>query len=431
MSDRQAGHVEIHAFVLYDYARTKKVDVRMLVGSISIEESTDSPSVRGTATIVDSADLIKNFPLVCEEFLMIDYSDFFEKRRQDHFMVYAITDVRYGKETDNGLMSYKLNFVSVPKVLTEGQRVRRAYRRGTVSSFVQQAFDQYFRVPMELSIPEKRLILEPTMDEQSYTVPNLTPEQTMQFFSRRAWAASSPSQSYRFFESRDSYFFATTEFIRSQSLGGGGYGIGAVDPRLADAVGLEATTMPVYTVNYAPGFDPRRQQHRMYELVDVSFGQVANTIEDIRGGYKRRLSEIDMKTGLVESWDYDYTPPTQGYAAGPTEVYVHTERFLIDRMERRERFAAKDTTNYPDLYNVKPMHLYHRKQNSVYATVYGRNDLQAGKYVTLQLYEHSAVSPPPLDYMRSGEYLVESVESNVNQNVFTQKLRLSRAGYTA
>ena len=446
---RQAGHYALKSFSIVG-AGGNKVDIRTLIHTFNIVESMSMGSVRGSAVVYDSNDLITQIPIKAEEFIEIIYEDYFGKELTEVYFLYSITDVGYAKEKSPDMMKYTLNFVSLGKLFSENSRVAKAYKptgaSSTITDYVKELYDEFYSKPVkEAKQPAKEIDVESTSGSQTYVIPRMTPEQAMYFFSRKAYSLTSKSQSFRFFENREKYYFATNEYMAEVvATGGVGYGAGAVDPRLAQAANISGKSIPVFTRNYAPDKSAERQEAAMYELIDIDFGVKTDTVDDINSGaYYRTSYEVDMINGTMNKFDYNhFTYNEQGLK------FPHEQAFVDQRINKpKERFIIKDYAsagnpggeavsadkNYATLHNVKTSYFYHYQKNKVNATIYGRNTLFAGSVIDLFLTPHisdgqKAQDP---DAERSGRYIVESVENLFFENTYTQKLVLSRSGIGA
>lgn len=451
MSDsavKQAGHYRLKQFRVYNFARTKSIDLKLVIHTFNIVESMSNGAVRGSAVVYDTDDLIKNFPFICEEYVQITYSDFFDVERTEDMFVYSITDVKYAKQNSQSMIEYKLNFVSIGRVFSEDYRIQKTYKanpsnNGTIAGYVKEVYDEYYAKPVtDYNVKPKEIEIEPTAGQTQFVIPRMTPEHTMNFFARRAYSSTSGStQTFRFFESREKYHFASNDYMFTFGVDPvGNFGIG---PTLANAVGIKEKVTPLFRMNYLGDLTPERQESLMYEIQSIDYGVRANTIEDINvGGYKRRTWEIDLINGAVTSRDYNHF---EEFTAAKVKL-PHSKTFIDNRMQKyRERFvftdyaqpgaasgpALRPDQNYADLYNIKTTSFYHYERNKVTVKIYGRNTLFAGDVVTLQMFEHSASGELRLDTDRSGDYLVESIENIFYESVYTQNLVLSRNGIGA
>ena len=447
-SVKQAGHYRLKQFKVYNFERTKNIDLKLVIHTFNIIESMSSGAIRGSAAVYDNDDMIKNFPFICEEYVEITYSDFFDVERTEYMFVYSITDVKYAKEKSQSIIQYTLNFVSLGRAFSEDYRIQKTYKpnstnNGTIAGYVKEVYDEYYAKPLtEYGVTPKEIVIEQTSGQTQYVIPRMIPEHTMDFFSRRAYSSTTGStQTFRFFESREKYYFASNDYMATWGVDA--VGSHGVDPGLANAVGIKEKVIPVFRMNYLADLTPDRQESLMYEIQDIDYGIRANTIEDINvGGYKRRTWELDLINGALTPRDYDHF---EEFNTAKVKL-PHTKTFIDNRMQKyRERFIVQDYAqpgtnngpalrpdqNYADLYNIKTTSFYHYDRNKVSIKIYGRNSIFAGDIVTLQLFEHSSSSQLKLDTDRSGDYLVESIENVFYESVYTQNIVLSRNGIGA
>lgn len=442
---KQAGHYELHSFMVSNYSRSKRIEMKTVIHAFMINESMSTGSVRGSATIYDTQDNLRKFPFIGEEFVDITYSDFYGTKLTENYFVYAVTDVKYGGENNQGVIQYTLHFVSVGKIVSDDLFITKAYKpqpnnQGLITDYVNEVFDEYYHKPVqELQITPKSLIPEETQGQQIYVVPKLSPEQTMHFFSRKAFKADSKTHTFRFFESRKYYFFATNEYMIERLKPNAGAPAGGPVGGQRDV----EIAVPVFRRNMALSNMPNRQLALMSELVSIDFGDRIHTVEDTaRGGYRRKTYEVDIMNNSVTVAEYNHTDEY----SEPNLKLPHTKEFIDARMTRStDRYIAKDyaspgaptgyairpETFYTDIYNKKAAEFYHYGRNRISVSIYGRNTLFAGSVIELDLFVHKAISTEAdleKDKEYSGRWIVESVENVFFENTYTQKLVLSRSG---
>lgn len=447
MSDtalKLAGHYSVEEFTVTSADRKKSVDIKMLVHTFNIIESMSAGSVRGSAVVYDAFDLVTQFPLKAEELIKIVYSDFFGTKRTEYYHLYSITDVKYAKDSSQSMIEYKINFVSVGKFYSENFRVQKAYKpngsSGLISDYVQDVFDEYYVRPLqEDNVETKNIVIVPTTGPQVYVIPRYTPEQTMQFFSRKAYLAASTTQSFRFFENREMYFFATNEYMierldpnSGRPTEGPGGGI---------SIPSSQTIVPQFRMNYVTDKGPTRQLAMMNEIINIDFGFRTDAVADINSGaYKKNAYEIDILNGVVVQIAYDHSTAFES----TTEKLMHDPDYVEKRLSKpKERFVIKDYNStgvaggdavrndqfYADLHNIKSTTFYHYNANKIGVSIYGRNTIFAGSVIDLQLLVNTVDTKSfKIDKERSGRYIVESVENLFYENVYTQKLTLARGG---
>lgn len=439
---KQAGHFELLSFKVTNFERTKTVDITRLIHMFNIDESMSAGSVRGTAMVYDALNILSEFPLVGEETIEIVYTDFFDNKRQESYFLYAITDVSNDDENSGKIQRYKINFVSVSKFYSEDYSLMKTYRPNTTSStisdYVKEVYEEYYERPLieaRLSIKPKPIVIESTDGPQSYVIPNYTPEQTMHFFARRGYNATSTTQLFRFFENRDKFYFVTNEYMANVAKNF----IGTINQRLAAAANITPTTIPIFRLNYMPNLTADRQEMAMYNLIDINYGERVNTVSDMNSGaYKRNTYEIDLIHGVITPNQYDHLEVFNE----SNQKLIHSKRFVDQYVTKEsEKFVIKDYAapgatrgrdlrldqHYSTLYNYKKPNLYHYRKNQIEATIYGRNNIVAGSIIDLEI---NSAKPDVvvLDKEKSGRYIVESVSNVFFENTYRQKLVLSRGG---
>lgn len=438
----QAGQYQLKSAYIKNYARSSYQEISNWITGFTINESMSSPFVYGKTTVFDPLDVMSRLPIIGEEFIEFTYNDFFGQTRTDEFMVYSVSEVKYPQEANPTLLQYTLNFVSTPRILTDGYRMMKGYRNGKVSDYVTSVFnDTYKGIVESRGLKSKTLTYEFTDNNQNLVIPNYTPTEAFLFFARHAFKADSKTQTFRFFENRDKYFFATNEYIKNE------YGnINRNDSSQSYnlASGLTLPDAHVFTYNYLPDISPQGQKMQMFNILDINFGEKVNSINDIKyGAYKKRIGQIDLLNGTAQiipsySIQEDFTENNQKLA--------HTNAFINDTMpDKYIRYIVKDYAvggeptgpdikpdmKYADLYDRKGTYLYHHKQNSVDITVYGRNNIVAGSVINLQLPIRkiaSASEVGEIDIERSGYYLADSVKNMFVNKTYTQQITLSRYG---
>lgn len=440
----QPGSYTLKTFKLWSQDLTYSVDLMMLMHRFEITESMSNGSLRGSALIVDSNGILDSFAdntgINGQELLEIVYEDYYSLERKELYCVYAVDNINYGDEKKSGFLAYTIYFTSPHKFYSEDYRVQRAYTGSTISTYVKDLYGEYMRdkipenIVKKFPFVNKLLSVEDTSNGRHIVVPKMNPEGSMHLFSRNAWTDTNPlgegesSQTFRFFEARDKFFFATIEYMRSLTQSQLAMGTGnKLEP--------ERGILKFYR-NYAASITPEAGAAAMNYILNVGFGTRVNTIDYIvNGAYKRRTYEFDLATMNVNDYLYDYTTQNNDDTLAP----VHSETFIADHMKKEKEifvFNAVDNSgsdiHYRELYTTKPMYFMNQNNNMVKATIYGRNDLFAGSTVDITFLKpvNAYTSSPTIDEERSGLYFVESAQSIFDGNVYTQALTLTRGGVT-
>lgn len=441
----QPGSYTLKTFKLWSYDLEYSIDLKMLMHRFEITESMSNGSIRGSALIVDSNGILDTFAnnqgIDGQELLEVVYEDYYGLARQELYAVYAVDNINYGDEKNPGFLAYTIYFTSPHKFFSENHRVQRAYTGEKISTYVKDLYGEYMRekIPTQIlskfPFADKLLTVEDTSNGRNIVVPKMNPEGSMHLFSRNAWTDLNPlgngkesSQTFRFFEARDKFYFATIEYMRSLTQSPLVMGTGSkLEP--------ERGILKFYR-NYYASVSPEAGAASMNYIINVDFGTKVNTIDYlVSGAYKRRTFEFDLATMNVNDYTYDYTEQINDKTLAPK----HSKDFIKDHMSKEKEifvFNAVDNAGndmrYQELYTTKPMYFMNQNNNLINVVIYGRNDLFAGSTVDITFLTHTnaMVGKPTIDEERSGEYFVEKAQSIFDGNVYTQALALTRGGVT-
>lgn len=408
---------------------SKDSETKLLVYAWSINESMNSDCVHGDALIYDGVGLYYDFPLRGEEKLTITYVDFFGDERTEEYVITAITDLRPVKRGGSSdLLEYKIHFVSVGKFVSETRMVRKGFT-DKVSNMVASVYDScYINGPDGIGT-KKNLDIEETTDEVNLVVPYYSGSETMSFFARNAYGEDNTS-TYRFFETRDQYWFATIDYM-------------------IDLKEFESDiTYPTFEWAIKQDDTPEGQYRKMQGLIDIDFGTSVNTMDDLNNGtYYKQVVEVDSNRKQSFTTDYRYhdnvpeyntTLSTDGAEVGA----VHTKEFADTFLNSGKRYVVmKDYPNstqdnsmilrknphFDDMIMKSWATYQHHNTNQIMIKIYGRNTIFPGEMVTLLLDEFR-INPSKADKKYSGDYIVESVLNEFVEDTYIQTLIISRGG---
>lgn len=432
----KAGYYKLESFKVFRLNQPENfVDIKLLIHNWQLNESMSSGHMHGHALLYDAAGLFYDFlqeGLRGEEEIEVTYSDFFKEEITHSFFLYAITDIRYQKPANETGLTYKIHFVSKPKLFTENILIRRSFTGGFISNYVQTVFDEYFKTENAGNIS---IEIEDTDTIQDLVVPNYSPEQTMHFFARKTYKADDDSQTFRFFENRRGYHFKSHSELSFSSPN---------------------NKVQLYINVQNADQSPFGQQLLMQNIIDINFPSYINTINDmVTGAYYRTTSELDFmnRTVLVNEFRYlddysnynlsdEWVPSSIGSAQVRSK---HTKRFVDENMNffrdtlvwkdyprvinENGNFFLRSHPHYADIYNKKAPNIYHHTSNMVMLKVYGRNTNAVGDYCDIQILKaDSKLNKRQIDDARSGIYLIESIQHIFYEDNYYQVLDMSKSG---
>jgi hypothetical protein len=418
---------------------TRAIEIKNIIHTWSITESIKSGSVKGKVKIYDAIGLFYTLPIKGQELISINYKDFEGIERQEQYVVYAVTDIRHSKVDDDSMLEYVLHFISLGKFIAERFRIRRCIKTAggdypPISEQVDTIYEDYYKDVRSGLVNEKELEVTNTTGPAQIVIPNMTPEEAMHLFSRKAYSAEYPSQTFRFFENRDKFFFVNMEELMSGLL----YPVddkifffnsGAVN--VGDMTGIESAEQYL-----------RRRQN----IIELDMGSLS-TMDAVKGGgYHRRVREADVLNRVIDDTDYEYYDNYQQYVlpdgqGGSTphydQDYVNkhlnypvTDYILKDYVEgqRGSTLGYRPYPHYKEILPHKKASLFHYTQKALTVRINGYNDIVAGRVIEIDLPQFIP-EVTERDEPRNGRYLVESVTNEfLGKYDYTQVLKLVKAG---
>ena len=400
-----------------------------------ISESIGSQYVHGYAVVHEGNHILSELPIVGEEEVNIIYVDFYGKIRNDSYYVYSVDEVQPENSVNDRMTKYIIRFCSKQKLHSDTTELRRSYANQTISSMVKALYDEYF---VSGDVNDKEIEIEDTDGDQTLVIPNLRPDEAMNFLARRAFSANNKSSLFRFFETRDKYFFCTHEYLIEK------YKNDVSD----DASSITNNLKFIYNTfddNSGPGQIVAQQS-----ISSLAYGQKVNTMSDIKSGaYRRRVTELDYMNRTRVTRDYDYSSEHGEYKAVDKLKLTHTKQYIDRFMQADDAPETVLIADYPQIgqgqgtnhqlkpyqyyyenYTTKPIIDYHMEANSISFTIKGRVDMYPGRLIDVELYEfgESLDGRRRLDRERTGKYIVLSVESGFIEDEFLQQLVVSKGG---
>lgn len=430
---KPAGTYELVSFKIYPLGdEANSIEMKNIVHVFSIQESMLRGSVRGEAKIYDAAGAYYDLPIRGQEVAEIVYKDFYGLERSEKYFIYAVTDIRHQKDVDDSMIEYVLHFVSYGKFWSDRYIIRRMIAEGSgasrkylpVTEQAQIVFDDYFKSDGQ-GTDKKIEIPYETVGEQQVIIPALTPEDAMHFLTRRAFIAEDQMNMFRFYETREKYFFLD------------------VQDRLFDS---EAESRVKFFYSGEPTDNtPDGEIKKMVNMISIRFGDY-NTIEDMKnGGYYRKTVEVDMINRQLYSHPYEhldrykdfYYPDGDGSKIKPRlksefinehANYWHKTYVIKDYPDSDMANASglRPQTYYGDIYNNKGSTAIHFNNTKLYAKIFGTNRSFAGNVIELSIPKFR--QSVEVDEELSGNYMIESINNIFYENSFIQELTLIKGG---
>ena len=443
----QAGFYTLNSAIIRplfpDPDRSKRSDepdhinVTKTVVNFAITESMDSPFVSGHLILNESNNLIEDVPLRGEEQLELVVTDFYGKTKTYSFYVYAVDNIKPSNSVNDRMVSYTLRFTTNQKLISDTKEIRRSFDKTKISDIVQTIYNEYFIT--DNTKTDKEIEIEETSGEQTLVIPSLRADAAMQFLSRRAYSATNKTSLYRFFETREKYYFCTHEYLINK--------YGSFEGKSEEE--LNPLFFIYNTVDDNTGAGQKIAQQSVNE---ITYGDKVDSIADMKqGAYRRTVTELDINYRTRITRQFDYTTEYKNFTAPSDLKLTHSEEFVNSYMGATEAPETILVTDFPQIgqnkgdqednmlkpyqhfyenYTTKPVVDYHMNRNSFTVEINGRHELYPGNIISLELYKfsHTISGSKVIDRERSGKYIVLGMTSKFSGDEFKQTIAITKGG---
>ena len=388
-----------------------------------IEESINSDCMKGYAEIVDNIGFLEDLPMRGEEHLIFTIEDAMKNRRIYEMRIYKIVNVEINNANDG--LRYEIHFVSKSRFNVSARRIIEPFE-DKISNIASTIFNNYYNPPKDAS----DLVVEPTEGIFRCIIPNYTPPQTMNFLAQRAYSTSSPSCSFRFFETVHNHFFVSDEYLIKRAL---------------------ENVDDIKEFSYSDALDKSGEEYseQMQNLITIKNEDRINTMKDLASGaYRSHVIEVDIVRRRVNlptkstRHSYNYENEKSKYVSTSgrgQDGDVHSPEFRNSyfTQENEKRYmVVRDYTHdsgefqlrgdqfLPEIVTNRTAYRHHLNNTIVYATANGRLDLNAGSMINVKIPQFIASSQKGLNPQLSGYYMIDTLTHNFTRDVHTTALKL-------
>jgi len=376
-------------------------NIANMIASISFTESIYSPVLIGNLFISDTSNIVDNFPIRGEEILTLSYSDFFENKVTQDYIIYGVENM--GPNTQQNSIGYLLKFISPQAIMSASRVVQKSYA-GTTTDIINKIFAEYLTEQQRFENARYEIETEEAVGVQTIVIPSLSPLRAIDFLKRRSFSADNKSSNYLFFQNRDRFKMVTHEKLIKDSR----------RERNFDS-------KKIYTHDPGMVIDSKSADLALNNILEISFPRRQDTINEIQyGGMTSETVEIDVLKKQYQLFPYNYKNEFEKYTHLDQNVKSpHTQAF-IDKY-----FANPDNKVVSDVIFVdveRPNQKYReisaqRRSSSFFLNsivakieIYGRNDLFAGDIIRMNLPQYEVVEgEKELHQSLSGYWMVNEM----------------------
>lgn len=413
MTDRKVldvGMFEIEQALLSNQTGSKKLQIGQLITDITINESIRSAFVSADITIYDTHALTDEFPIVGEETLVLQYTDYYGKTSTLRLHIYAIDEVATDDKSES--QAFVLRCATPDFIISETTRIQQSLR-GIISDMVQQVASQY--------LLSKQIEIEPTDGDRHFVIPSYTPFETINFLARKALSMQNKSSNFLFFENREKYYFKTHEQIFKD-----------VKDNLPER----------NTFYYGETkMDITQRSELMNHAISLRPVKRFNLVDELRTG--AALTEVIQIDPAMRSFTpviYDHGDEFGSYEHNDAKSKeYHTQEFRNKYLSKENNvvstFLTFEPTNegeysYSEIIPRRNSTSFYLRKNIVEMEIHGCNDIFAGSVVNLVIPEMRYVNGDKDDHPNlSGRYLVEAASHYMSEKKWTMKLILIKDSF--
>jgi len=369
---------------------TQTIDLQAQILSLSIYEDIEQPSMVCELTVVDSLNLLSDYPIVGEELLITTFNTpGREKPFHKGFFIYSV-EGQGGSPSSKGSI-YTLKGVTPIHYFSSGSYIEKSYNT-TVDEIVKDIVNTSTVLG---KLKKTQLYVEKTKGLVPITIPSLHIFQAVDFVRQKAVSAEYPSGgAFLFFENQYGVQFRSIEGL------------------LAEGKSQIASK----TFTYAPdtSSDKQRDQYAFRNIIRYThLGKFDSVNKSTSGTINNTVTSFDVLTKGVEVTNFNLLEKGKTFTSSDKKgTLPNTNQFLENFNKPAKNFyMPKDSSKGNDFldanYGSKFAYASLFNENSVRVLVHGDTYLSVGDLIRLELPEMSGTTEKKVsDRLNTGNYLI-------------------------
>ena len=425
-----AGSVEIQTLALIS-SSGQFINLTDYMAEINFFEDMFSPFMGGTITIVDSRNLLKELPIVGDEYIVAKIktpstNSFISKM----FRVFSVTDREIVRDLNT--QTYNLHFISKEAVLDSLKPLYKSFS-GKISDVAQKIFDDYlsnFRTvtaikdSLEINSEKSKLVVFPeTQNDVKFVSPGWTPFKCINWLASKAIPKEGKACNYLFFESNKNFYFLNVEKIFD--------------------VNYKTNALNLGTYYYKVNSVKENQDinEKMFIAEDFQVIRTTDHLTNYSNGYlANRLITLDVINKKYEFHDYDHVTKFKEYAhsQGESSIPIFASDTLRNPVTKIRFYPIHPglhtipnniNEKMPTIFGNRMSNLQELSNLKITINVPGRTDAEVGAMLYFSFPDVSPkseqdVSKTNEDKYYSGFYIVTAVRHKINNFKHTMTLEL-------
>lgn len=367
------------------------VDIKPQLLSMSIYEDIEQPTMVLEIAMVDSINLVQDYPIAGEEMISVSfYTPGRDNPTKLNFMTYSVESTGTAPTAKGSI--YLIKAVSPAHFYNSSQLVEKSYK-DTIDEIVNDIVKTTLNNSTSGST---RVSVEKTKGIIPFTVPRLNPFQAIDLLRQKAVSSEFASGgAYVFFENQFGYQFKSIEGLLKE--------------------GKNSIATKEFT--YAPdtNSDKERQQYSFRNILRYNHLGKFNSIEKLNSGtISNVVRSFDMLTKNSEVIDFKLPEKAKTFTTTENKSRLPNSSEFLEKYSKgapKKYFLAKDTSRGNDYIDAslgaKTAYAALMNQNAVRILVHGDSYLAAGDLLKLNIPEVSGTTEKKnIDRNNSGNYLV-------------------------
>lgn len=427
---QSAGSVEIQTLSLIS-SSGQFINLTDYMAEINIFEDMFSSFMGGTITIVDSRNLLKEVPIVGDEYLVVKIkTPTVESFISKTFRVFSVTDREIVRDLNT--QTYNLHFISKEAVLDSIKPLYKSFS-GRISDIAQKIFDDYlsnFRTidaikqTLEINPQKSRLVVYPdTQNSVKFVSPGWTPFKCLNWLASKAIPKEGKACNYVFFESNKNFYFLNIEKVFEQNY-------------KTNAVNLGTY---YYKINSVKENEDINQ--KMFIAEDFQVIRTTDHLSNYSNGYlANRLITLDVINKQYQFHDHDHVTKFKEYAhsQGEGSLPIFASDTIRNPVTKIKFYpihpglhTIPDNVNekMPIIYGNRLSNLQELSNLKITINVPGRTDAEVGAMLYFSFPDVSPKSEQDStktneDKYYSGFYIITAIRHKINQFKHTMTLEL-------
>ena len=438
MAEINTTRCEIERAIFRSHDLTQKVDLSTnFITSFELTQSMGSVAYTGSANILDTTGILESFPLRGEERLDLWFRSYdLDTLVKLNVRVFRINNIQPSLNSNS--VTYTIHFVSEATFDASTKSLIEPFT-SSISGAVHKVFKNNYRnlpnkaqgdaldpddktkvLPFATQRYElkdeqygRNLFITPTVGVAKFIIPDMTPAEAINFMCSRSYNPGTPSQTFRFFETFNNYYFCPDEYF-------------VKDPKV------------VHELFYAPVVDLGPQnieaQFKRVEAINVVSKGIDSAMDLASGSYRNEVVEVDLvrRKFTISKFNFDNT---EYYDMSGTkrksDANPHSESFRQDIFtdENAKRFMVfrnysspgdipsnlSQDKHYADIVQNRVSYYHHLNNTTLTASLKGRLDITPGEIVNLDIKALDSDGKSVVNNSLAGRYLVYATNHSVDE----------------